>query len=127
MRTAIAALAAFALVGCTLLVAWHRAETLHGVCAEHGDQIHLTRTQADAAPPRPADAGEARLVTGSYVPQDGDFHCDVVATAFGVVAAHGGDDHQTDVGPVPGDALALAAPAPRGARYRLAPKASPPA
>lgn len=127
MRTAIAALAAFALVGCTLLVAWHRAETLHGVCAEHGDEIHLTRTQADAAPPRTADAGEARLVAGSFALQDGDSHCDVVATAHGFVAAHGAADHLSDVAPLHGDPGALVAPTPRGARYRLAPKTSPPA
>lgn len=129
---AIAAVSAALLIACTLLVDWHRATTMHGVCAEHGDELHLVqvdelRGAPDAHGHDPGDAGDPAEVTrSSFVPTDGDHHCQITATT--TVRMPDVDDHPRAAPTAATDPHAIPAAAPLAARalFRLAPKTSPP-
>jgi hypothetical protein len=122
---ALAATAAFVLVACTLLVGWHRATVTHGVCAEHGGDLHLDKVAEHAC----AHDSDADQVDGNtWELRDGDHHCQILATSrdplsapAAATAAAAPDPFDDGAAPPP----ALAAPAGL-ARYRLAPKTSPP-
>ncbi len=127
VRALTAAIAALMLVGCMLLVSWHRATVIHGVCATHGDEIHLSRTQAEVALAASVDRAEAHVFAGGFVPQDGDHHCDLLATTASVAPPADGGDLVAHLDATLADAALPPAPALGAARYRLAPKTSPPA
>jgi hypothetical protein len=120
----LAASAAALLVATSLLVSWHRASVIHGVCADHGDAMHLEKLADHAHAP---DDPISHLEDGTWLPGEGDHHCAILAIARDPLGAPG------DGGPVaeaaagdPGDLPTARVPAPAGALYRLAPKTSPP-
>jgi uncharacterized protein (DUF2237 family) len=121
---ATAALAALVLVGTTLLVAWHKAHVEHGVCAEHGEELHLERTGASTA--QPVDDA-SRIRPSTFELEDGDHHCAVAATTRHATT---GGAHAPQVVDAGEHAVQLALPAQLAALhvelYRLAPKTSPP-
>jgi len=127
LMRATAALAVLVLVGSTLLVGWHRASVAHGVCAEHGEELHLRRIGQRDATQVPAD-GATRIGASTWELRDGDHHCAVAATTRDPATA--GADAPALVAVVePDDAPALPVD-PTGATavlYHLAPKTSPPA
>ena len=121
---ALAGFAAFVLVACTLLVGWHKATVMHGVCAEHGDELHLDRVGED----RRAEAGDsAQIEPTAWVPVDGDHHCVIAATSRDPITTAVGHELAAahDLSEPTSLPAALAAPA-VVALYRLAPKTSPP-
>ena len=77
---ATAALAALVLVGATLLVGWHKASVEHGVCAEHGEELHLRRLNPTVASPAAEPDGASRVGAATWELKDGDHHCAVAAT-----------------------------------------------
>jgi hypothetical protein len=122
---AVAALAAVVLVACTLLVGWHKATVTHGVCVEHGDEVHLDRV-GDAERAQAGDADQIGTSTWELI--DGDHHCAIAAISRDPHAACGGDaaaaaPDLSDDATTPPPARAAAAAV---ALYRLAPKTSPP-
>ena len=123
-RRALAAFAAVMLVGCMLLVGWHKATVMHGVCAEHGDELHLDRVSEHE---RAEASDSAQIESSTWVQVDGDHHCVIAATSrdpVSTAAAHAAaaaPDVSDHAPPPP----ALVAPA-AVALYRLAPKTSPP-
>jgi hypothetical protein len=123
-RRALAAFAAVVLVGCTLLVGWHKATVMHGVCAEHGDELHLDRVGEHQ---RAEASDSAQIESSTWVQGDGDHHCTIAATSRDPIAA--GASHAAAAAPDVSDHAslphALVAPA-AVALYRLAPKTSPP-
>ena len=132
-QRALAGFAAVVLVACTLLVGWHKATVTHGVCVEHGDELHLDRIiigdegiVAGGDHERAAPSESAQLESSTWQLRDGDHHCAIAATSRDPLAASSTehavapawvDDFRTP--PV------TAGPAPR-TLYRLAPKTSPP-
>jgi hypothetical protein len=122
---ATAALAALVLVGTTLLVGWHKANVEHGVCAEHGEQLHLRRV-AELAPQDAADHA-ARIGAATWELKDGDHHCAVAATTRSATSA---DTHAPQIVDAGEHVEQLALPAQLAVAhvelYRLAPKTSPP-
>jgi hypothetical protein len=121
---ALAAFAAVVLVGCTLLVGWHEATVMHGVCVEHGDELHLDRVSDHER----AEASDSDQVESStWVPVDGDHHCVITGTSRDPITAGASPDvaAAAALADEPSPPPALAAPA-AVALYRLAPKTSPP-
>ena len=122
---AVAALAAVVLVACTFLVGWHKATVMHGVCAEHGDELHVGRVGDD---PHPEHGDAAELHDSPWELVDGDHHCAIAAASRDPHAAPGGHDAAAapdlsdDATPLPPALVAAHAVA----LYRLAPKTSPP-
>ena len=122
---ATAALAALVLVGTTLLVGWHKAHVEHGVCAEHGEELHLQRV-AETPAEAPADHA-ARIGAATWELKDGDHHCAVAATCRSAASA---DTHAPQIVDAGEHVLPLALPAQLEATpvavYLIAPKTSPP-
>jgi hypothetical protein len=123
-RRALAAFAAVMLVGCTLLVGWHKATVMHGVCAEHGDELHLDRVGEHE---RAEASDSAQLESSTWVQVDGDHHCVIAATSRDPISTAAGHDLAAlpDLCDDTSPPHALVAPA-AVALYRLAPKTSPP-
>lgn len=123
---ALAGLAAVVLVACTLLVGWHKATVTHGVCVEHGDELHLGVNIIGSDHERAQDSDSDQIESSTWELVDGDHHCVIAATSRDPLAAGAtlgaspdfADDHALLT-------PALAAPA-AVALYRLAPKTSPP-
>lgn len=119
----VAALSAAALVVGVLLVGWHQATVIHGVCVEHGGELHLDKV---ADHDHAQDDPTSRLERSAWILGDGDHDCTILATASAALVAPGA--------PSPVLAHEDAAPALPAARadaavvaiYRLAPKTSPP-
>jgi hypothetical protein len=121
----VAAVAALLVVGGTLVVGWHRATVTHGVCVEHGDELHLERV---ADHERASADGVARMEASTWEVRDGDHHCQVAATSRTAVAV--GDDPTVSQAPpasVDQDLPHTVARASAVALLRIAPKTSPPA
>jgi hypothetical protein len=120
----LAATTAWLLVASILLVGWHRAHVVHGVCAEHGEEIHYERVAGAHAA---TGSDVASLTDVGWIASDGDSHCEILATAH--------TPHQASVAPTHHHVVVAAVdptppwltPAPPAlALYRLAPKTSPP-
>lgn len=131
---ALAGFAAFVLVACTLLVGWHEATVMHGVCAEHGDELHLDvitigdgGTVAGGDHERAEASDSDQIESSTWVPVDGDHHCVIAATSRDPITTAAGHDvaAAADLSEPTSLPPALAGPA-AVAIYRLAPKTSPP-
>lgn len=119
----VAAIAATALVAGLLLVGWHQASVTHGVCVEHGGELHLSKV---ADHDHDQDDPTSRVEQSAWVLGDGDHDCSILASsrhatvtadvAVVVVA------RQDDAPALPA-ACSDATPV---AIYQLAPKTSPP-
>jgi len=122
---AVAALAALVLVAGVLVVGWHKAAVAHGVCTEHGEELHLQRLSAPAQDHGPAT--ETRIGASTWELRDGDHHCTIAATSRDPATA-GVDAPVVLAADEPVDLLALPAALAdaRTVLYRLAPKTSPP-
>jgi hypothetical protein len=122
---ALGAFAACVLVACTLLAGWHKATVAHGVCVEHGDELHLDKIgDHDRAPASDSD----QIEPSTWVLVDGDHHCAIAATSRDPLAAPGAAEAAAapDLSDDPTGAPPTLAAAPAVVLYRLAPKTSPP-
>lgn len=111
---------------------YHRAFVLHAICPEHGEQIHVDNAQQDVHPASPA--GVASLVSklhktapvGAFA--NNHDHCELCVTrhspaieaAWVQLSAPAMSDDWHDCEPA-------GCTVPSRARYRIAPKTSPPA
>ena len=118
------------LLGCTMLIGWHRATVAHGRCVEHGDEIHLDRVGGVTA--WVADGvddgdGQDHLGASDWAARDGDHHCDLLTAPHGVASIDTPrlDAAHLEAPPAP-PAPRVVAPA-SASLFRLAPKTSPPA
>lgn len=125
VQRAIAAVTAAVLVLGGLVLAWHRAEVVHGICGEHGEALHLSKQDAEHA--HAQDDETRHLEKSAWIQLEGDHHCALIATFRDPVV-----DERCTVAPelAPAEeapALPAGAAAPRvAAIWRLAPKTSPP-
>lgn len=121
-QRALAGFAAAVLVACTLLVGWHKATVTHGVCVEHGDELHLDQISDHE---RASSSDSAQLESSTWQLRDGDHHCAIAATSRDQVDA---TSSEHEIAPVASGEVwqpPITSPSARSL-YRLAPKTSPP-
>jgi hypothetical protein len=125
-KRAIAALTAVMFIACGLLVAWHQAAESHAVCSEHGEQVHVAGSVNQPA----RGVGPSSRIERSPREHDEDAHghCHLLAAtrdeiARDIVDDVGGVHHFSIAASV---AMTTRAVYDSTARYRLAPKTSPP-
>ena len=117
------ALAALFLVASIGLAGWHRATVMHGTCAEHGEALHFQKV---AQAPAEADHEASSISRSTFVPGEGDEHCEILAAAAAAVDAPVAAQHHVVLEAHAAPPALIAHVPQSSALYRVAPKTSPP-